>query len=66
MHLDEVAAAGALVQEVDVLGYNCLDETGLLEDGEREMGGVRLGLGQHRDPRLVEAPDLGGIGPESG
>src|SRR5205807_6095412 len=41
-----------------------MDEPAALELGQGEMSRVRLGVGEHREPRRVEAPDLLGIGPE--
>ena len=46
VHLDHVAASGALVQPVDVLRHDGLEEPEPLELGERRVNAVRLGLGR--------------------
>ena len=64
MHLDHLAGAGALVEEVDVLRHHRGHEPPPLEFRERPMPGVRLCLGQDAEPTRVEVPDLLGIAPE--
>ena len=58
MHLDDVPAPGACVEQVDVLRDDRAHEPAALELRERAMRIVRLGSGQHVDPLRVEAPDL--------
>jgi hypothetical protein len=64
VHLDHLAAAGARVEQVDVLRHDRPHEPRPLEPRQREMRVVRLGLGQHREARRVEAPHLLGIAAE--
>ena len=64
MHLDDVPAAGARVQQVDVLRDHRLDETALLELCEREVRRVRLRVTQHVDALAIEAPDASRVAPE--
>src|SRR5207237_3399780 len=63
-HLDDLAAAGPLVQEVDVLRDYRADEPRRLEPGERTVRVVRLRLGQDAEARCVEPPDLLRVGAE--
>ena len=65
MHLDDLAAPRACVEQVDVLRDDRLDETAPLELREGVVRVVRLGPGQHLDPQRVEAPDLLRIGVEA-
>ena len=64
MHLDDVLAAGARVQRVDVLRDDRLDEPAALELRERDVCRVRLGVAKDVDPLTVEAPDARRIAPE--
>ncbi len=62
MHLDHVAASGARMERVDVLGDDCLDEPAPLELGQAQVTGVRLGREQQVDTRAVELPHATRIG----
>lgn len=64
MEFDDVAAAGALVEAVHVLG----DERELREEffhfDQSEVGGIWFGIGDEFAPPFVPFPDEAGISPE--
>src|SRR5262249_53855075 len=64
VHLDHLLRTGPLVQPVDVLGHDRLNQATPLELRQREMTGVRLGVGEDAHPQRVELPDLVGVAPE--
>ena len=64
MDLDDVAAARTGVQQVDVLGHHCLDETTLLELRQDDVRSVRSRVAQYLKSFAVEAPDPFGIASE--
>src|SRR4030095_5089918 len=57
-------APRAHVQQIDVLRDNRLDQAVLLQLRERDMRRIRLGGGEHRYGRLLEAQDLDRVAPE--
>jgi hypothetical protein len=65
VHLHELARAGALVQEVDVLRDDGAHEAARLELRQCAMRVVRLGLSERAVAQRVEGPDLFRIGVES-
>ena len=65
MHLDDLPAAGARVQRVDVLGDHRLHEPTALELRECAVRSVRLGGAEQVDALAVEAPDPSGVPTES-
>jgi len=56
VQFEAVAAAGCLVQAVDVLGNDTDQPAGLLPPGEDAMTGVRLGVGEIVEGRLLHPP----------
>ena len=64
VHLDDLAAARARVQRVDVLGDHRLRRARGARAPRARVAGVRLRLEERVDPRPVEAPDALGIAPE--
>ena len=61
MHLDDGAAPGALVEQVDVLRHDGRQQAAALELRESRVRRIGLSLGEHGEARRVEAPHLGGI-----
>ena len=61
MELDDIDAAGALMETVDVLGDDGygVGAASTLEVSDGDVGGVRLGVAELRAPSTVKAPDLG-------
>ena len=64
VHLDDVSAARALVQAVDVLGHDGVDEPRGARARERAVALVRLGGRQHPVALAVKLPDLLGVAAE--